>query len=118
MEGINTLFASIKIQAAVRGLEDAVVDCCVVAPFNFMSALLVVAGQGLQRFQFWKSVGDWKVRWLVAGGRHAQRWSFAMVGREARHPSMLTTPEVALWTVNVALKNGGVVLFAKWRYLT
>ena len=39
MEGIDTLFASIKIQAAVRGLEDAVVDCCVVAPFNFMSAL-------------------------------------------------------------------------------
>ena len=52
MEGIDILFASMKIQAAVRGSEDAVVDCCVVAPFNFMSALLVVAGQGLQRFQF------------------------------------------------------------------
>ena len=45
--------------------------------------------------------------------------------RQARHPSMLTTPEVALWTVEVAysagkvaLKDGGVILFAKWRYLT
>ena len=36
MEGIDILFASMKIQAAVRGSEDAVVDCCVVAPFNFM----------------------------------------------------------------------------------
>jgi hypothetical protein len=38
---------------------------------------------------------------------------------------MLTTPEVALWTVEVAysagkvaLKDEGVILFAKWRYLT
>ena len=54
MEGIDILFASIKIQAAARGSDDVVVDCCVVAPINFMSALkelLLVKGSNGFNFE-------------------------------------------------------------------
>jgi len=68
MEGIDILFASMKIQAAVRGSEDAVVDCCVVAPFNFMRhSRTVLLVKGANGFNFENQLAIEKSVGLLAG---------------------------------------------------
>jgi hypothetical protein len=61
MEGIDILFASMKIQAAVRGSKDAVVDCCVVA----LKELLLV--KGANGFNFENQLAIEKSVGLLAG---------------------------------------------------